>query len=87
MTGASLGYSGTYVDVSLYSVGDSARWHSSTIEATYTTHFLSININGSFFPQSFGNKYYGRPVRHVSNLAYQSGNAERARRAYYWCKP
>ena len=42
MTGASLGYSGTYVDVLLYSIGDSARWHSSTIETTYATHFLSI---------------------------------------------
>ena len=65
MTGASLEYSGNYVDALLYNVGINSRWHSSTIRATNITYFLSTGTgdNANIFPKDMGNKSYGRVVR------------------------
>ena len=87
MTGASLGYDGNYNVKSLNGIGSFGRWWSSSIyRSDIDAYNLGIDIYDHIDPQRANEMQLGRAVRCVSNLAYQSGNAERTRRAYY-CYP
>ena len=65
MTGASLGYSGNYNDVSLDSIGIRADLWSSTIRNISMSYFLLMedDKNDYIYPQNRSNKYIGRAVR------------------------
>ena len=64
MTGASLGYSGYYVNASLYKVGVYGLWYSATIGSDTMSYFLRIDTDNLIGPQSNnGARYVGRAVR------------------------
>ncbi|MBR2864103.1 hypothetical protein IKE88_00970 [Candidatus Saccharibacteria bacterium] len=75
MTGASLGYSGYYMNTTLRYIGVQGMWWTSTVSNNTHAGHLMVTTDGDIQPQRGGNKYYGRAVRCVSNLAYQSDYA------------
>ena len=66
MTGASLGYSGTYNGTSLNNVGAKGTWWSATIRNQSASYNVDINVGGNIYPQYSGDKNIGRAVRCVN---------------------
>ena len=64
MTGASLGYDGSYRTASLDNVGLYGFWWSSTIRAIDRSYHLIVSLEISeIHPQGANNKHVGRSVR------------------------
>ncbi|MBR2864551.1 hypothetical protein IKE88_03360, partial [Candidatus Saccharibacteria bacterium] len=66
MTGASLGYSGSYDNGSLNGVGIGGAWWSSIIHETINSYALGLDMSDHDYPQASYNKRYGRAVRCVN---------------------
>ncbi|MBR2864554.1 hypothetical protein IKE88_03375 [Candidatus Saccharibacteria bacterium] len=64
MTGASLGYSGNYTDMSLNNIGAHGGWWSSIIRDTNNSYNLAMSFNGSINLNNTNTKRTGRAVRH-----------------------
>ncbi|MBR3233739.1 hypothetical protein IKG12_02670 [Candidatus Saccharibacteria bacterium] len=64
MTGASLGYSGIYVDEVLDNVSASGSWWSSTTDHSTSSYASRVaNAGSNINPQNSNQKRYGRSVR------------------------
>ena len=68
MTGASLGYSGYYMNTTLRYIGVQGMWWTSTVSNNTHAGHLMVTTDGDIQPQRGGNKYYGRAVRYNKSL-------------------
>ena len=66
MTGASLGYSGSYDNGLLNGVGIGGAWWSSIIHETINSYALGLDMYDHDYPQASYNKRFGRAVRYVN---------------------